>query len=66
MPTREGLDELQASGSAQFSLNQFSALTKALQENGAKDIYIVDLRQENHGFLIMMLLAGMVNAIGRI
>ena len=50
VPTREGLDELQASGSAQFSLNQFSALTKALQENGAKDIYIVDLRQENHGF----------------
>lgn len=50
MPIREGLDELQASGSAQFSLNQFSALTKALQENGAKDIYIVDLRQENHGF----------------
>ena len=21
-----------------------------MQENGAKDIYIVDLRQENHGF----------------
>ena len=30
VPTREGLDELQASGSAQFSLNQFSALTKGV------------------------------------
>lgn len=50
VPTREGLDKLHASGSAQFSINQFATLVKNLRQKTDKDIYIVDLRQENHGF----------------
>ena len=50
IPTREGLDTLYASGSAQFSKNQFPILVKTLKEQAKGPIYIVDLRQENHGF----------------
>lgn len=50
VPTREGLDTLNASGSAQFSKNQFPIMINYLQKEAKGPIYIVDLRQENHGF----------------
>jgi hypothetical protein len=46
--SREGLDELQASGSAQFSESELKML---LQHLNNKNVYIVDLRQESHGFV---------------
>ena len=45
--SREGLDELQASGSAQFSETELKMLLQHLNKN----VYIVDLRQESHGFV---------------
>ena len=51
IPSRKGLDELDISGSAQFSPKQFKSLIKYLKTQTDKDIYIIDLRQETHGFL---------------
>jgi hypothetical protein len=45
-----GLDRLQASGSAQFSAQGLQAAIKAIRERTAGPIYVVDLRQETHGF----------------
>ena len=50
IPSRKGLDELDISGSAQFSPKQFKSLIKYLKTQTDKDIYIIDLRQETHGF----------------
>lgn len=47
-PTREGLSALRASGSAQFSKQSFQKLLGILP---AKNVIIIDLRQESHGFL---------------
>ncbi|MBP5200048.1 MAG: protein tyrosine phosphatase, partial [Schwartzia sp.] len=51
-PSREGLDTLRASGSAQCTADGFAALyeTLAAAAPGAP-IYDVDLRQESHGFV---------------
>lgn len=50
-PTREGLDELRASGSAQPTAAGFAALYATLSGAAAgAPVYDVDLRQESHGF----------------
>jgi protein-tyrosine phosphatase len=46
-PSRIGLDQLFASGSAQFSIKQFDKILKA---SNTKKLLVVDLRQESHGF----------------
>lgn len=48
-PSRKGLDQLNASGSAQFSELGLDAILQALPPG--KTISIVDLRQESHGFV---------------
>lgn len=47
-PSRVGLDNLNASGSAQFTGNN---LLRLLKEINQKKVYIIDLRKESHGFL---------------
>lgn len=48
----EGLDDLNASASAQFSVDQFRELADTLREVAdGKKIVIVDLREESHYFL---------------
>ena len=49
-PSKKGLDTLNVSGSAQFSVNQFQELVKNLKSQTVNPIYIIDLRQESHGF----------------
>ena len=54
-PTREGLDNLRASGRAQCTADGFAALYAMLADaqgcaSTAAPIYVVDLRQESHGF----------------
>jgi len=49
-PTRLGLDELNASGSAQFSEKSFLEILKTLPIN-TFNLVIVDLREESHGFI---------------
>lgn len=48
-PTRQGLDALHASGSAEFSEDEFLKMLPVLQRQTSGSIYIVDLRQESHG-----------------
>lgn len=51
-PDETGLDTLDASASGQFSEEQFRELAKELRRVAkGKKIYIIDLRQECHGFL---------------
>src|SRR5690242_18896663 len=47
-PSRAGLDDLKASGSAEFSTKQFLKIRETLK---GKRILVIDLRQEAHGFL---------------
>jgi len=47
-PSREGLDALRASGSAQFSKQSFQTLLNVLP---LKKVIVVDMRQESHGFV---------------
>ena len=51
-PTRRGLDTLRVSASAQPALRELPALYNKLKETApdATKIYMVDLRQESHGF----------------
>lgn len=49
VPSREGLDTLHLSGSGQFSEESLKTLLKHLHH--PKHLYVVDLRQESHGFL---------------
>lgn len=49
VPPRTGLAELHASGSAQFSEEGLKAILKRL--GNRESIFIVDLRQESHGFI---------------
>ena len=52
MPSTEGLDRLDISGSAQFSEPQFHQLAKTLRKLAkGKRVYVIDLRQESHVFL---------------
>lgn len=48
-PSREGLNSLRLSGSAQFSDKSFQTMLKQLAT--PLDIYVLDLRQESHGFM---------------
>jgi len=50
-PDLTGLSELGVSGSGQMSKQQMTALVERLKQNAQGPIYIVDLRQESHGFL---------------
>ena len=50
-PSREGLDALPLSGSAEFSVPAFHALLKDLHTRAQGSICIIDLRQEAHGFM---------------
>ena len=50
IPSKKGLDTLNVSGSAQFSVSQFQELVKNLKSQTVNPIYIIDLRQESHGF----------------
>lgn len=47
-PSRDGLRQLKASGSAQFSARGLKLLKEALK---GEKVVVVDLRQESHGFL---------------
>lgn len=47
-PSRTGLDDLKASGSADFSVGQFHMLQQALP---TQSLIVVDLRQESHGLV---------------
>lgn len=47
LPAREGLDDLSISGSSQFSRKQLEEIMKRT----SGQIYIVDLREESHGYL---------------
>ena len=49
-PTREGLEELNDSGSSVFSKNEFQSLLKQIPAD-KKDIVVVDLRDESHGYI---------------
>ena len=52
IPSTEGLDQLNISGSAQFSEPQFHQLAKTLRKLAkGKRVYVIDLRQESHVFL---------------
>lgn len=50
-PTREGLSGLNMSGSAQFSAGELAVMVPVLKAQAKGPIYIVDLRQESHGFI---------------
>ena len=47
-PSREGLDNLRQSGSSFFSKNEFKELLKHVP---AKDLVVIDLRNESHGYI---------------
>lgn len=49
LPTRKGLENLNISGSAQFSQLSLKAIINRVVPTGP--FYVVDLRQESHGFL---------------
>ena len=51
MVTREGLDWLRMSGSGQPSEVGLSALYEHIRELTMAPVYLVDLRQESHGFV---------------
>lgn len=48
-PTRKGLDELKLSGTSQFSEKAFESILDQLGHPNC--LYVIDLRQESHGFL---------------
>lgn len=51
-PTREGLDVLRASGSAQLTAAGFASLYATLSSSApGAPVYDIDLRQESHGFV---------------
>ncbi|MCR5758631.1 MAG: protein tyrosine phosphatase [Selenomonas sp.] len=48
-PSRQGLDCLAMSGSAEFSMGEFKVLQQVLKTKTKGPVYVVDLRQESHG-----------------
>lgn len=51
LPSREGLDDLHISGSGEPSADGMKDLVAAIRKKaGNRPIYIVDLRQESHGY----------------
>ena len=52
VPSTAGMDALHISGSEQYSEEQFRELAGQLRKMAGDDpVYIIDLRQESHGFL---------------
>jgi hypothetical protein len=51
VPTRKGLDHLMISGSSQYSEKQLDQVIKAIRSHTDAPIFLIDLRQESHGFL---------------
>lgn len=51
LPSTMGMDQLYESGSAQFSQLEFEAMLPTLKKMATGPIYVVDLRQEDHGLL---------------
>ena len=51
VPTRKGLEDLKISGSGQFSESEFKVMMSKIREKFKGTVYIVDLRQESHGFI---------------
>lgn len=51
LPSREGLDTLQISGSGMFGATQFDKMIAQIKTLTSGPIYILDLRQESHGFV---------------
>lgn len=51
VPSRKGLEQLDVSGSAEFSVGQFQKMTEVLRQQAEGPVYIIDLRQESHGIL---------------
>lgn len=51
LPSREGLDTLQISGSGMFGAAQFDKMIAKIKVLTSGPIYILDLRQESHGFV---------------
>lgn len=49
-PTRDGLDTLNISGSAQASVGEFKAAVNEIKKYAKGPIYDIDLRQETHGY----------------
>lgn len=49
-PTRQGMDELRASASGQFSENELKMMMEKISQDPSQ-VIIVDLRQESHGFM---------------
>ena len=49
-PTRQGLDSLNISGSAQMSVPEFKVMLKELKKVTNGPVYDIDLRQETHGY----------------
>ena len=49
-PSREGLDTLHISASAEFSRSEWGRLWPVLRQKATGPIYVVDLRQESHGY----------------
>ncbi|SDO90745.1 phosphatase domain-containing putative toxin [Selenomonas ruminantium] len=52
-PSRQGLDRLRCSASAEFSASGLSLIGEKIRKHAGKnaDIYVVDLRKESHGFV---------------
>lgn len=50
-PSIVGMDSLQCSGSAEFSVGGWNALFERLRSRGAGHIAVIDLRQEAHGLV---------------
>lgn len=51
VPSRQGMEQCRMSGSAQFSLDGLRLLAAEIKKQSDGSVYIVDLRQESHGFL---------------
>lgn len=52
MPTREGLDVLNAAGTSQFGGSGFQEILKSIRSKGFQgNVTVIDLREEPHGFL---------------
>lgn len=51
LPSRVGLDNLNISGSSEFSYASYDKMISKIKSVTSSPIYIIDLRQESHGFV---------------
>lgn len=67
VPDMEGIDTLNISGSAQFSVAQFHNLAEDIRECAqGRTVYSFDLREESHGFLTVFRSVGLPYITGQI